>query len=195
MTYTQQQPPVENVVAGSILALVIIPVGAALIAVISNIGFFASFVSFLFALGAVALYRIGSGGVISRTGAWIITAIVVATTLLGIWLSLVVGFAGGLGKLSNIGLDGFWPEFNADLPKILNQELIFLVLTVLFAAFGSFRTLRNAFRTAHVTRRPDYFPKVQPSESGTIGHTVYQNDVDAPPTGSADDKTLPPTAN
>jgi hypothetical protein len=110
-------------------------------------------------------------------------------------LSLVIGFAGGLGKLSNIGLDGFWPEFTADFPKIISQEVLFIVLTLLFAAFGSFRTLRNAFRTAHVTRRPDYFPKVQPAESGTITHTVYQNDVDAPPTGSADDKTLPPTAN
>ena len=199
------EPPVENGLAGGLAALIAIPVGVVLMALLSSVGLIASIVGWVVAAGAVWLYRLGSGGVISRTGAWVVTAIVTVTLLLGIWADLVVGAAGGLAHLDNIGADGFWAAFGAAFPELVSQSVLTIVLTLLFGGLGAYRTLRRAFLTAHVTKRPNYFPAVPPStpSSSTPSsttppastYTVYQNDVDAPPTGSADDKTAPPTIN
>jgi hypothetical protein len=186
----------ENVVGGALLALLAIPVGVVVLALLSSIGFIASIVGFLVAFSAVWLYRRGSGGFISRAGAWIITAIVLFTLLLGIWVDLVITFAHGLGHLSNIGLDDFWPQFNNDLPTNLSDNLLFIVLIVAFGALGAFRTIGRAFAIARATPRPAPFGNTSTTSTGsaTSTTTTYHNDVDAPPTGSADDRTPPPSA-
>jgi hypothetical protein len=138
------------------------------------------------------LYRRGSGGVISRVGAWVVTAIVLATLLVGIWASMVVSFADGLGHLGDIGLPGFWPQFTKDFPDNLNANLLFIVLVLAFGLLGAFRTLRRAFATTRVIARPNTTIGSADGPS-TVTPTVYRNDVDAAPTGSADDKTPPPT--
>jgi hypothetical protein len=194
MTNARPQAPDENIVAGSILALLAIPVGVVLLVLLSSIGVFASIVGFAVSFAALWLYRRASGGIISRIGAWIVTLIVLATLLLGIWASMVVAFAGGLGKLSNIGLPGFWDQFGRDLPANINW--LFVVLVLVFGILGSFRMLGRAFATAHVPASPNPtagFYDAAANGTTTIAPTLYQNDVDAPPTGSADDKLPPPT--
>jgi hypothetical protein len=192
MTNARPQAPLENVGAGAILALLTIPIGVIIVALIASIGVFGGIVGFVVAFCAVALYRRGSGGIISRNGAWTVTAIVVATILLGIWVSMVVSFAHGLAHLGNIGLPQFWPQFNHDFPALLSQDGLFIVLVLAFGILGAARTLRRAFVTAHVSPSPTA-TYGSSSESTTITPTAYRNDVDGAPTGSADDKTAPPT--
>jgi hypothetical protein len=191
MTAARPQGQPENVLAGALLALLALPVGVVILALISSIGFVASIVGFLVAFAAVWLYRRGSGGAISRTGAWIVTAIVVLTLLLGIWVSLVVAFARGLGHLANIGLPDFWPQFNENLPDDINANILFIVLIIVFGALGAFRILGRAFVTARQTPNPANLT----GQATTLppAPQTYHDDIDAPPTGSADDKTAPPT--
>jgi hypothetical protein len=191
MTAPRPQNQPENVLAGALLALLAVPVGVVILALISSIGFVASIVGFLVAFAAVWLYRRGSGGVISRAGAWVVTGIVVLTLLLGIWVSLVVAFAGGFGHLANIGLPDFWPQFNANLPDDINANILFIVLIVVFGALGSFRILGRAFVTARQAPKPANLTG-QPTTLPAAPQ-IYHDDIDAPPTGSADDKTAPPT--
>jgi hypothetical protein len=183
----------ENVLGGGLLALLAVPVGVIVLTLLSSIGFVASIVGYLVAFSAVWLYRRGSGGMISRVGAWVITGVVLLTLLLGIWVSMVVTFSSGLGHLDNLGLPGFWPQFNAHLPDIIKSNAIFLVLILLFGAIGSYRVLGRAFTTARQTAAPANLT----GRSTTLppAPTTYHDDIDAAPTGSADDKTLPPTGN
>ena len=190
MSAMRQEPPVENVAAGAILSLLAIPVGVVILTLISSIGFAASIVGFVIAFCAVWLYRRGSGGIISRTGAWIVTAIVIGTLLLGIWVSLVVDFAGGVGHLSNIGLAEFWPQFNSHFGSLINENGFFIFLVLAFGVLGAFRTLRRAFVTTRVVVAPN---TGYGSPDGPPMPTIYQNDIDGAPTGSADEKTPPPS--
>lgn len=196
MTTSQPTAQTENVLGGALLALLAVPVGVVVLALLSSIGFIASIVGFLVAFSAVWLYRRGSGGFISRTGAWIVTVIVLGTLVLGIWVDLVVTFAHGLGHLSNIGAEGFWPQFNKDLPGNLSDNILFIVLILAFGALGAFRTIGRAFAIARATPQTAATGSGSPTGTGpsTTGTTTYRNDVDAPPTGSADDRTTPPTA-
>jgi hypothetical protein len=191
MTITPKQGQPENVLSGAMLALLVVPVGVVILALLSGIGVFASIVGFLVAFGAVWLYRRGSGGTISRAGAWIVTATVLVTLLLGIWASFVLGFANGIGHLANIGMPDFWPQFNADLADDINSNVLFIVLVLVFGALGSFRILGRAFATARQTPSPANLTG-QPTNLPAAPQ-IYHDDIDGAPTGSADDKTAPPT--
>jgi hypothetical protein len=182
----------ENVIGGALLALLAVPVGVIALALLSSIGFVASIVGYLVAFAAVWLYRRGSGGVISRVGAWTVTGVVLLTLLLGVWVSMVVTFADGLGHLGNIGRPEFWPQFNSTFPDNVKANVLFIVLILVFGAWGSFRILRRAFVTARQTQNPANLT----GQSTTLppAPTTYHDDIDAPPTGSADDRTAPPTA-
>jgi hypothetical protein len=191
MTGSTTQPQAENVLGGFILALLAIPVGVIALTLLWSIGFVASIVGFLVAFSAVWLYRRGSGGVISRVGAWTITGIVVVSLAFGLWVAIVVDFAQGLGHLGNIGLPDFWPQFNKDFPDIVSSNVLSIVLVFVFGALGSFRILGRAFATARQTPNPANLT----GQSTTLppAPSTYHDDIDAAPTGSADDKTAPPT--
>ncbi|HEY5230431.1 MAG TPA: hypothetical protein VIJ11_06035 [Galbitalea sp.] len=191
MTATPAQGQPENVLTGALFALLVLPVGVVVIVLLSSINFVASIAGYLIAFLAVLLYRRGSGGVISRVGAWTITAIVLATVLIGIWATLFVVSFGGLGHLGDIGNPQAMTLFNENLPALVNGNLLFIGLIVLFAAVGSFRILGRAFRTAHQTANPANLT----GQSTTLpaAPQTYHDDIDANPTGSADDKTAPPT--
>jgi hypothetical protein len=192
MTNARTQAPPENVGVGASLALLTIPIGVVIVVAIVSIGVFASIAGYVLALLGVWLYRRGSGGTISRTGAWIVTGTVVASILVGMWASMVVSFAHGLAHLGNIGLAQFWPQFGQDFPALLSEDALVLVLVLAFGVIGSFRTLRRAFATSRVGGPPKAnFGST--FNSTTITPTTYMNDVDGAPTGSADDKTAPPT--
>jgi hypothetical protein len=192
MTGSTVRPQPENVISGALLALLALPVGVIVLALISSIGFVASIVGYLIAFAAVWLYRRGSGGVISRVGAWVITGVVVLTLLVGIWVSLVVTYAGGVGHLGLIGDARFWPLFNEHFSDLVGENVLFIILVLAFGVLGSFRVLGRAFATARL------------HESGATAYgnpttlppapTTYHDDIDAAPTGSADDKTKPPTS-
>jgi hypothetical protein len=175
--------PNEDVVRGGLFALLAIPVGVILLALLSSIGFVASIVGYLVAFCALWLYRRGSGGFISRVGAWTVTAVVAVSLLVGIWASLVVGAVGGLGQLSVVGDPRFWPAFSANFGTLVNEDAIFILLILAFGALGAFRTLRRAFATAQQPRTQEQIFGQAP--------TTY---VDDAPSGSADDKTKPPTS-
>jgi hypothetical protein len=189
---TPTQPRPENVIGGAILALLAIPVGVVALTLLWSIGFVASIVGFLVAFSAVWLYRRGSGGVISRIGAWTITLIVLVALALGLWVALVVEFANGIGHLNNLGQPDFWPQFNSHFPNVVKADLLSVILVFVFGALGSFRVLGRAFSTARQTAAPTNLTG-QPTTLPTAP-TTYHDDIDAAPTGSADDKTKPPTA-
>jgi hypothetical protein len=185
------QPQPENVVSGALLALLALPLGVIVLALLSSIGFVASIVGFLVAFAAVWLYRRGSGGVISRVGAWVVTGVVLLTLLVGIWVSLVVSAAGGLGSLGVLSDARFWPLFNEHFGELVGESGLFILLVLAFGVLGSFRVLRRAFATARQTPGPANLT----GQSTTLppAPTTYHDDIDSAPTGSADDKTAPPT--
>lgn len=188
---TQPHAQPENVIGGGLFALLAIPVGVIALTLLWSIGFIASIVGFLVAFSAVWLYLRGSGGVISRVGAWLVTAIVVFALAFGLWVAMVVDYAHGLGHLSNIGLGDFWAQFNADFSDNVNSSILSIILVFVFGALGAFRTLGRAFATARQTDAPANLtgqPTTLPPAPAT-----YHDDIDAAPTGSADDKTTPPS--
>jgi hypothetical protein len=190
MTAPRPAAPEENVISGGLFALLALPVGVVVVTLLSSIGFVASIVGYLVAIAAVWLYRRGSGGAISRVGAWTVTGIVVLTLLIGIWLSMVVTFAGGLGKLSNIGIPQFWTQFGEAFPANVNSNILFIALVLVFGLLGAFRTLGRAFAVARQTPGPVGLT----AQSSTLpaAPSTYHDDIDASPTGSADDRTAPP---
>jgi hypothetical protein len=145
------QRPMENVGRGAALALLAIPVGVIIWSVIANFGFYASIVSFVVAAAAVWLYRRGSGGIISRSGAWVVLGVVVVTLILSFFAEMVIGSVGGFKNFSLIGDPRFWPLFWGDFSEIFKSDLPSFGLGLLFAALGCFRVLGRAFATAHQT--------------------------------------------
>jgi hypothetical protein len=182
----------ENVIAGFLFALLAIPVGVVALTLLWSVGVVLGLVGFLVAFCAFWLYRRGSGGVISRVGAWTILAIVLFTLAFGLWVAMVVDYSHGVGHLDNLGNPTFWPQFNHDFPDNVSNSVLPIVLVFVFGAFGSFRVLGRAFAIARQTPNPTNLT----GQSTTLppAPTTYHDDIDAPPTGSADDKTAPPTA-
>ncbi|HEY4267997.1 MAG TPA: hypothetical protein VGM94_07400 [Galbitalea sp.] len=188
-----QQRPIENVPAGALLSLVAIPLGVILLVLLSSVGIVASLVGFAVAFAGLWLYRRGSGGIISRTGAWVVTAAVIVSLVLGLLASFFVQVIGGLGHLDRINDPAYTKYFGDNLPAILQQESLTIVLVIAFGALGSFRILGRAFRT---TREQAGQPPQGPGATtpASTALPTYRNDLDGAPSGSADDKTPPPTS-
>jgi hypothetical protein len=195
--------PGQKLLAGSLLALLVIPVGVILFTLISSVGFVASITGFVIAFAAVWLFRKGAGGIITRAGAWVIAAIVVVTLLLGFYVSMVVDFANGVAKAETVAghsmtaLDlfnnpNFWPAFNANFSSQFSDNALFFTLALVFGILGSFRILRRAFVTSVPSTSTAATFGTAPNAPSPTHPPVYLNDVDGSPTASADDKTLPP---
>ncbi|MFN4001811.1 hypothetical protein [Microcella sp.] len=157
-------PAPERVLRGTLLALLVVPVGTALWVVIWNLGYVAAIVAFLVALGAALLYRLGSGGTVSRLGAAIVTGIVVLTVLVSFYAGMVSDYANfvatelGIGPFDAIAQPLFWSSFHADLPLVIEAYLPDFGLALLFGALGAFSVLRNAFRSAQPATPPAASP-------------------------------------
>ena len=150
---TQPSPsslPSENVQRGVIFALLVLPVGVIAWDILWGVGFVASIVAFGVAYLAVRLYRFGSGGRVTRSGAIAIAAITIGT--------LVIAFISGFA-VSIVGL--YSQQFGTSIPESLvaprfwsivfssmttGQALISLLLAAAFGALGCFGILRSAFR-------------------------------------------------
>jgi hypothetical protein len=189
------QPPrthQETVVRGTLFSLIVIPVGILVFVLISSVGFIASITGFLVAYGAAWLYGKGTGGAITRAGAWVITGVVAVTLLLSFYVSMVVDFARAGGSHFAIpatqffsGAD-FWPLFNQNFGDLLKADGVSFLIALALGILGSYRVLRRAFAMSALAKPP----------TATPYSTLYgspENEADGAPSASADDKTKPPT--
>ena len=146
--------PVENILRGTLFALIAIPAGVVVWTIIWSIGVVASIVALGVAYAAVWLYLRGSGGVVSRVGAFIISGIVLVTLLLSFWVGLVVDYIRAQAEYSAMPAlevfqhPQFWNYFGEDLPAILESQWGYLLLALAFGVLGSFTTLRRTFQQA-----------------------------------------------
>ena len=147
----------EDVVRGAIFALAAVPVGVAAWLVLWNMGWMASIVAFIAAAAAARLYVLGTGGTISRRGAWVVTAVTLATVLLSFWGGMLVDAAkylGGGSPLTMLADAGTWDLLLYNLAT--NRDVVdgyagdFLV-ALLFSALGCFFTLRRLFAATRIS--------------------------------------------
>jgi hypothetical protein len=198
--------PTENTVRGSLLALLVVPVGIFVYCLIASVGIVASIVSYGVALGAVWLYQRGAGGFISRAGAWVITVIIVGTIALSLYVNYIYVVAGALAKAlpgtfgstwwAALNSPGFWPFFNEHIGAVVQASALNIVLSVVLGILGAYRTLMRVFRATSGGRVAPYSARSAAAarvQAPVPPSLAYPNDVDGAPTGSADDKTPPPT--
>ena len=138
--------PSENFQRGLIFALVVLPVGIVAWDILWSVGFVVSIVAFGVAWAAVRLYRIGSGGRITRTGAIAVTAITIATLVLAYVSGFVVDALVKLGASVTEALA--YPPFWGYVGQAMTapSALVSLLLAAVFGALGCVSVLRGAFR-------------------------------------------------
>jgi hypothetical protein len=187
--------PTENVVRGALLALLVLPVGVAVWVAVQSFGIVIGIVAFGISFGAYWLYQRGAGGVISRAGAWVVTAIVVVTLVLSIIGGMMADFALGISKQVGVGAwdvffnSAFLGQFGEHFGELFAANLTFYLIAIAIAAYGAYGSLRRVFRSTSSGR-----PATAAYPPASSGPVTYRNDVDAAPTGSADDKTPPPAS-
>jgi hypothetical protein len=145
--------PIENVQRGTVFALLIVPAGIIVWVILWQIGFIASIVAFGVALGAMRLYRFGSGGPVSRTGAIRITIITVATLVLSFFAGLVANLLPAyanhyhVNPIEAITSPQFWNIFVSSTtnPDNFGSLGVSFLLALVFGALGCFSVLRTAF--------------------------------------------------
>jgi hypothetical protein len=146
--------PTENIGRGVVVALFIIPLGIVAWVIVWGFGIIASIVALGIAWGAVQLYRLGSGGFVTRPGAIAITLITIVTIGLSIFAGIVSDVANGLSQGMGIPVldalmdPSFWPTFNRILadPAVQADIVPSILIAVAFSALGCFSILRGALR-------------------------------------------------
>jgi len=164
--------PPENVLRGSLLALLALPAGVIVFTLIWNLGFISAIIGFGVAFLAFFLYRFGSGGRISMKGAAIITAITLGTLIVSFIFANVSDIATVYAQTFGIS----WievmlaPDFAPLAIGLLTSPEGFAAiagnaaLTLLFGALGCFTVLRGAFKEARTASAPPTtpFPPITP---------------------------------
>ena len=152
MTTAALEKPQPRVLRGTLLALLVIPVGIALWTLVWSLGFISAIVAFAIAVGAVYLYRFGAGGRVGRLGIVIVSLIVLVTLVLAFIFGLVVDYARFIAEEYDLPFWGlfsnslFWESFGLDLPAMLNANGLNIFLAALFAVLGTFGTLRSTLK-------------------------------------------------
>jgi hypothetical protein len=150
---TQPPPtslPPENLRRGVIFALIALPVGVVAWDLLWSFGFVASIVAFGVSYLAVRMYRFGSGGRITRSGAIAVTIITIGTLIVAFISGFAVDVIGeytritGQSILESLLSTRFWSIVFADMAD--PQSLISLLLAAAFGALGCYGILRGAFR-------------------------------------------------
>jgi hypothetical protein len=158
--------PVENVGKGTLFALLAVPAGVAVWLILWKFGFIASIVGFGVVWAAVQLYVRGSGGAISRLGAFIILGIVIVTLLLSFFAGMVYDVAEEVGKASSLTTweafthDRFWSFFWDVFSDILPEYRGDFLFAAGFGALGAFSMLRAVFQHS---AQPAAVPRPQDS--------------------------------
>ena len=164
--------PPENVLRGSLLALLALPAGVIVFTLIWNLGFISAIIGFGVAFLAFFLYRLGSGGRISMKGAAIITAITLGTLIVSFIFANVSDIATvyaqtfGISWIEVMLAPDFAPIAFSVLtsPEGLAAIAGNAALTLLFGALGCFTVLRGAFKEARAASAPPTtpFPPITP---------------------------------
>lgn len=183
------QQPVENIARGTLFALVAVPVGVIVWVVLWNFGFIASIVGFGVAYAAMFLYRFGSGGVLSRTGALRVALVTIGTLLVAFFAGVVSDVLGvwtsetGEGAIAGLVSPDFWAAFQQimALDGVAAGYLPDFGLALLFGAIGCFGLLRTAFRSTATGAT------VAPPTSGTVAPPAFTS-----PTSGTVAPPLPP---
>jgi len=187
--------PSENLQRGVIFALIALPVGVIAWDVLWSFGFIASIVAFGVAYLAVRLYRFGSGGRITRSGAIAVTVITVGTLI----IAFISGFA-----VKVIGV--YTQQLGTSIPEALTaprfwsivfgtmidpQFLPTLLIAAAFGALGCFGTLRAAFlqtRVAQTTVAPTTSGPAVPAPPAAPSGVVLNGEPVAPAAPEPRDK-------
>lgn len=156
MSYSPDQPPqpTEDVGRGTLLALLAVPAGIIVWVLVWSIGFIVSIISFGVAYLAVFLYRLGSGGTISRPGAIRVTIITLATVVLSIIAGIVSDVAISIGRIAKISpfeallMPQFGEVFGTYIgdPAVIGGLAPSILIAIAFGVLGCFGILRGAFR-------------------------------------------------
>ncbi|HEX7834002.1 MAG TPA: hypothetical protein VF479_00875 [Pseudolysinimonas sp.] len=174
---TTPSTPSENVPRGTLLALLIIPAGIIVWVIVWGLGFIASIVALGIAIGALWLYRLGSGGRISRAGAVRVTVITVVALLLAFWAGLVsdalpfYASQRNIDYISALTSGDFWSLFNHAVANNFGEVAGQFAIALAFGALGCFSVLRTAFvqtraadaATAAGTMAPPISPTITPA--------------------------------
>jgi hypothetical protein len=138
--------PVENRRRGTSFALLILPAGIIVWSLVSAIGFIPGWIAIAIALGALWLYRTGSGGRIGVGGAVRVSIITVVTLVLAFFAGVM---AGNPFYFQRAFANGSVVEgIAATLQNAGGDLLISILLPVIFAILGIF----VVFRTAAIQR-------------------------------------------
>jgi hypothetical protein len=150
--------PPENVQRGVALALIVLPLGVVVWDLLWSFGFVASIVGFGVAWGAVRLYRLGSNGPFSRTGALAVTIITVVTLVVAFVSGFAVDLVGYYAGLRGVSIPEalvtpeFWGGVGRDMTT--GSSLLSLLLAAGFGLLGCFSILRSAFRGTRPATAP-----------------------------------------
>jgi hypothetical protein len=149
--------PPENRTRGTLLALLIIPAGIIVWTVIWSIGYVSGVVGIGVALGALWLYRRGSGGRISLNGAVRVSLIILVTLLLAFAVGIFAGDPTLFSRAMRTGrvVQAFVQEVGLYETGGL---VINVLLLIAFAALGVFTVFRTAVTQA----------KQQPAATTTV---------------------------
>jgi hypothetical protein len=165
--------PPENVPRGTLMTLLIIPAGIIVWVLLWQFGVVASLVAFGMAIGALWLYRFGSGGRISRAGAVRVTVITIAGLLLAFLAGLVWDVLPMYANQRNLTwidalTDGrFWDFFGNAVENSAGDVVFQLILALVFGALGCFSVLRTAFVQSAQTPQPPQ--SAQPGQDAGAG--------------------------
>lgn len=169
MTQIPQDLPSENVQRGTIFALLVVPVGIIVWLLIWSIGWIASVVAFGVAVGAMFLYRFGSGGRVGRTGAITVTVITIGTLLLSFFAGLVLDigtvFTSQTGVTWVEALTGsdFWQVFSTSVNAGFGSVAGSFAIALGFGVLGCFSVLRSAFAQANAAAPAATPPGFEPA--------------------------------
>ena len=162
---TQPSPsslPSENVQRGVIFALLALPAGVIAWDILWGFGFVASIVAFGVAYLAVRLYRFGSGGRVTRSGAIAIAVITIGTLIIAFISGFAVDRLGSYTQVSGQSIpealvsSRFWGIVFGDIAQ--PSSLLSLLLAAVFGVLGCFGILRNAFMQTRAVPTADATP-------------------------------------
>ncbi|HXR44385.1 MAG TPA: hypothetical protein VN759_06225 [Pseudolysinimonas sp.] len=184
-TPTGPDAPPENVQRGIAFAFIALPLGIIAWDLLWSFGFIASIVALGIAWLALRLYRVGSGGSISRPGAIGVTAITVGTLVLafisGYAVDVVGIYAGerGISIPEALVTPGFWGAVFASMAT--GGTVVSFVLAVVFGLLGCFGILRTTF------------VQTRGQQAGAAAPGAPAPRLMLPPEGpSAQDRAVPP---
>ncbi|QTX05528.1 hypothetical protein [Agromyces archimandritae] len=137
-----------NVARGIAFAALTVPAGIAAWVLLWQAGFISAIVAFGVAWLALLLYRFGSRGLVTRAGMWVVVATTVVTLVLAFFAGVAWDMASVLEyEIPAVFFDAeFWWLYRVNLldnPELWSSYTVDILLSVLFAALGTFSVFRS----------------------------------------------------